>query len=236
MKPKWRKPYFLLGLVALAVATFILLKPSDEPYYQGRALSKWLAVFRGDVYFQQSPEFAQVREALLNIGTNSLPYLLKWIRYEPPAWRGKLRRHLPGRISDNDTFQSWLQGRDGKLASHAHAAFAILGTNALSALPELEALMKDSSAPNTSARAISALGSLGKSSLPSFEAALADPNQTNRYRIIGSIRAMARQEGTNTCLPVLLKALTNDDLLVRIMTTNVLTQIAPDVLTNAPSQ
>lgn len=233
---KRRRVFTLLALAVLLTVAYFVLKPIDEPKYQGRSLSEWLAIYRSDVYLQQTPEFEEARQAVLNIGTNALPYLLKWIRYEPPAWRETLRRNLPSRIWDNDTFQKWIKGPTGERASHANAAFGILGTNALAALPELEALMKDNAAPRTASRAMSALASLGRSSLPIFETALADSNQTNRYRIIYNIRLMAWAEGTNTCLPLLLQALTNDDRMVRTATTNVLTQLAPEMLTNAPPQ
>jgi hypothetical protein len=132
------------------------------------------------------------------------------MRHEPPTRRATLRRSLPSWIWDNDKLQSWLEGSAGKRASYASSAFTILGTNALAAL--------------------------GKPTLPVFETALVDANHTNRYRIMDAIRLMSYDEGTNTCLPLLLQALTNDDRLVRTAAVRVLTRIAPEVLTNTTQQ
>ena len=225
----------VLLCAAVAVAVVTINSRDDELRYKGKRLSEWLALYQSDVYGQQSPEFAQAEEAVRSIGTNALPYYLKWIRYEPPAWRQRLMRYLPTRVWDNETFQGLIESGDSKRASLAFLGLGMLGTNALAALPELQLMMKDGRAPRTSSRAILALGSMGESAIPTLRAALQDKNQTNRTQIVFSFRLMAIESGTNACLPYLLEALTNDNAAVRTAATRIVQSIAPKALSNTPA-
>jgi hypothetical protein len=225
--------FVVLFSVASIVAILAIRNDNDEPRYNGKRLSQWLTLYRLDVYGQKTPEFTQAEEAVRRIGTNALPYFMKWIRYEPPAWRQRVMRYVPTRVGDNETFQNWIEGGDERRASLASLGLGILGTNALSVLPELTTRMNDSSAPKTSRRAIFALASMGESAVPVLQEALQDRNQTNRSRIVYSFRLMAFERGTNVILPYLIESLTNDDRFVRTAATNVITSLAPDVFTNA---
>src|SRR6187455_1563361 len=46
---KRRKVLVLLGVIALAVACFVTLRPVAEPKYQGRYLSEWMAICEGNI-------------------------------------------------------------------------------------------------------------------------------------------------------------------------------------------
>jgi hypothetical protein len=67
--------------------------PDDpEPEYHGKKLSAWIDSFWPQpigvitgVGFSNKPRKAE--EAVRHIGTNALPYLLKWLNYERPKWR-----------------------------------------------------------------------------------------------------------------------------------------------------
>lgn len=176
----------LLGLAVLLMVLFFVLKPADEPNYQSRPLSEWLAIYQSDVCGQQSSEFEEAREAVIHIGTNALPYLLKCIRYEPPAWKKRIRRQLPDPIADNETFNRWFDGPSDRRSECAMLGLGILGTNAVAVMPELVTMMRDSTTPARSVRAMLALGSFGESAIPAYRLALADTNQSKRY--ITSVR------------------------------------------------
>ena len=202
----------LTGAIVVVGLCFVVFGDREsQPEYQGRSLSSWLAV-----YDDLDPTtFEQAEEAVLHIGTNALPCLLRWIQYEPPAWRASLKGVVPSRIWDNGSFQDFIAGRAGRRAAYARDGFRILGTNAVAALPELEKLMKTNTRPMTVFNAFLSLVSIGQPSLPVFERALADTNQLYRYRIPISLRAMAMEDGPAAYLPLLRQALTNDDRMVR---------------------
>src|SRR5260221_5062014 len=58
-----------------------------EPTYAGKRLSEWVARLSSKNSLEGDSE---AENAIRHIGTNSLPYLLKWISYEPAPWRIKL--------------------------------------------------------------------------------------------------------------------------------------------------
>ena len=81
----------MIAVGVLVGALVVVLIPSrkGEPSYGGKRLSEWVdsysySIDRG----QYTPK--QRDQAILGIGTNALPYLLKWIRYETPPWKTKL--------------------------------------------------------------------------------------------------------------------------------------------------
>ncbi len=233
---KRRKVFIFFGVIALLAALFAILRPTGEPIYNGRSLSQWLEIYQGNVYDQTSPRFLEAQIAVSEIGTNALPYLLKWIRYEPSAWRRTLRRRLPNRIADNEAILRWIDGPADRRGRCAMLGFGILGTNATAAIPELTVMMKDKTALRTAGRAIFALGSTGEASIPILTAALADPKQLNRQRVVYGFMFLKDAGYTNICLPPLLDALNDQDFSVRRAATNVLRQIAPEVLGDTPTE
>src|SRR5712691_1235226 len=87
-----RKRRFCLILVVVGVALAGVLvavcRREREPEYGGKRLSEWVLVMRSPGYTTQ--ESPQAEKAILQIGSNAVPYLVKWIRYEPPSWKPKL--------------------------------------------------------------------------------------------------------------------------------------------------
>jgi len=115
---------------------------SREPAYRGRALHHWVA---GYSYAIDRGRFTpgEREQAIRKMGTNSLPYLLNWIRYETPPWKSKLygtvnpalRRLKP----------SWeFNDRDAQVrADGAVFALITLCPEADGAVGELSKLVKD---------------------------------------------------------------------------------------------
>jgi hypothetical protein len=74
-----RRVYLILVVVVLAGVLVAVFRRDREPEYGGKRLSEWV-----DGYAMQIRN-AGSNEAIRHIGTNAVPYLLKWIRYETPG-------------------------------------------------------------------------------------------------------------------------------------------------------
>jgi hypothetical protein len=219
--------------VALALVLAVLLAHDDEPRYKGRSLSKWLQVYSDNSMTPDSPELTEAVQAIRAIGTNAFPSLLKWIRQDPPSWHRAAHRKLPLPLTYSPGVKLLIDGPGYERANGVMIAFAVLGTNAAPAIPDLVALMKDT---NHVDRAMGALSGVGAPALPHMLAALTDTNQTGRSDIPFYIREMAKNVGTNPCLPALKSALQDPDPAVRAMAAWALHTLAPDFPTNAPAK
>lgn len=226
MRTRRKWPLAIAAGLALGISLMVLLpvlKRPPEPYYQGRPLSDWLADYRRPERNGGVPTAAEL--AVRAIGTNALPCLLNWIRYEPSLWREALlaiaTRPVEGKTSGEGSIvygRSFIRGRSARLAELAEHGFIILTTNAALVMPNLEALMKESRNPEVRLRAIYALGEIGPIALPTLVDALNDSRQPNRCEIIYSIYGVernsprgARDAVRMVCVPALAALLNNPD-------------------------
>ncbi len=219
---KRRPILWLFAVVLLAASVYALLRSQAEPAYQGRSLSSWLADFDKDL--AKNPRWGSVPfivrdvtrvdqkavEAVRQIGTNALPFLLSWVNYEVPAWNTKLKALL------KRAGISWSPGLDKESrAARAQLAFEILGPRAEAAIPELAQLTDDSRASIPARRAILALSCLGQAAVPPLVSLIT--NETRhlelRLRALESIAWM----GTNArpAVPALIQCLKDPDSHVR---------------------
>ena len=210
----------------------------DEPTYNGRSLSTWVRVYRDYSAGADLPEteLDGAKQAIRAIGTNALPFLLKWIQQEPPSWHRGAHTRLPQLLSDNAPAKLLFDGPGYETANAAMLAFGILGTNAGPAIPELVALMNATNNQATVNRAMVAMAFMGAPAFLHLAAALSNTNQLGRRMIPYYIRAMAALVGTNVCLPPLKTALQDPDPAVRTAASNALRVLAPSPVTNAPAQ
>jgi len=77
----------VIGVVAGGLGWAIFR--SREPAYGGRALSQWVSGYSYEVDRGRFTPGERER-AIRAIGTNALPFLLQWLRYETPPWKSKL--------------------------------------------------------------------------------------------------------------------------------------------------
>src|SRR6266403_1342951 len=85
---------FLLAGAGAAILVFLAWPRQREPEYEGRTLSEW-ALSRSAFYPYRpvvlgGPVGPEAVEAFSHIGTNGLPWALKWIQYQPPPWKRNL--------------------------------------------------------------------------------------------------------------------------------------------------
>jgi hypothetical protein len=228
-----RAIWIALAVIALAVMLFALLHQPDEPQYQGRYLSEWVETHKNSFVV---PSLASVvgfprgedRRAIEGLGTNALPYYLRWLRYDPQKWRIPLQKKLPRWIGNNRNVSDWLVETPRWRLNFAGQAFQVLGSNAVSAIPELTAMMRDRRHPTTANAAINTLGFLGEPAIPVLQAALADTNQLHRWRIASTIGNMAIfGKHKNSCRPILIRALMDPDPAVRQEARAALSNIDP---------
>jgi len=112
----------------------------------------------------------------------------------------------------------------------------LLGTNAVSAIPELKAMMSEPTKPLTAATAIEALGYIGEPAIPVLQSALADPKQLHRADTVRAISRLAYDGHSNACLPLLVQVLNDQHEEVRVTAASALEFLAPHLLTNVPAR
>src|SRR5689334_15216216 len=121
----------LLAGAGVAVVVFLAWPRQREPEYRGRTLSEW-AFFYFRAASKDGHTSFEAESAFQHIGTNGLPWALKWIQYQPPPWKKKLvgitaKLPKPFRFED----------RADELATGAWAYLITLGPRASPAIPEL---------------------------------------------------------------------------------------------------
>jgi hypothetical protein len=149
MRRHWKKLALLVAATALAASVlFAICGGEPEPTYQGRTLSDWLLDAR-------SP--TAEAEALVHMGTNALPHLVKWACNPPPKWRESIAnlclnhpKMAPKPLTD------WLNKRTF-LHNATIGAFSLLDTNAYPALPQLSLIVTNT---KDEASALSAYSSI----------------------------------------------------------------------------
>lgn len=151
-----RRPVFIIAsgcLVALIIA-LVLWPREREPEYNAATLSTWLARC-GSTNLTESLAAA---DAIRHIGTNALPFLLRWIQYEP-GWRDSLGRKILSWpvVGGHRDVQRVIWKMTQYRATSAVTGFKILGSEAGPARAELQRLAYNSQAPQTAIRATDCL-------------------------------------------------------------------------------
>jgi hypothetical protein len=146
--------YLLCLVAALALAIFIWPR-EREPEYNGATLSTWLG--RVSTSTNQI-QLLEASNAVRHIGTNALPFLIRWIQHEP-GWRDAVgQRILQWPLFRNSRdVQQLIRNMTGYRADCAVPGFQVLGYEATSAIPELTRLSEDTRAPETMRRATDCL-------------------------------------------------------------------------------
>ncbi len=254
-RPAIARLLLVLGtlVILLFLCGLLYERPIPEPHYGGKSLSEWLALYPGAGRNGGVPTEAEL--AVRAVGTNALPFLLTSLRYELPAWRKGLLK-LATRPVEGKTLEegkvtygrSRIVGKNARKTTLADMGFIILGTNAVSAIPELEALMKNNRKPDNGVRAIYALGEIGGPAIAVLTNALADPKQANREDIFHALYRVELESDSfyggkyrGACFPALLRALEDPDEEVRrearVTLYNLeLHHLTPSTATNAPAR
>lgn len=208
---------FLVLIIASACLAFRALRPT-EPTYKGHPLSFWIEEYRVENQLSQNDELAprrtaEARTAILAIGPEGLPFLVKWMRYRPRLWGTRFLTWAPYRFRNKVDLAMFAQARANR-GEAAMEALEELGTNAAPAIPELAALAMRANGNNKdyftryiAMRAARAMSSLGPEALPAMLNLLSKVPKTERVFISTVMaRSLHGLEGREN-LPWLLQAM-----------------------------
>jgi len=218
----------LLGVLVLVGLIVVVVRPDREPSYGGRNLSQWVARIDGTAKSDTTKEAA---EAIRHIGTNALPYLLKWIQYERPPWKNALHRITGGRLERYDFL---LDHKNEIRAEHAMKAFRVLGPQACGAIPELLRLMNDSNRSWSAGRAtftIVGMGTNARPVLPTLIAMLTNDSLARRTMYaLGELKLEPQ-----LVVPALTNCLLRSNATIRFYAAHALCQFGGDARSAVPA-
>jgi HEAT repeat len=243
---------FLAGLGAVAFWP-------EEPRYDGKTLSEWLALYEygrlGNSTFSEAQKRTEI--AIGHMGVRALPCLVKWIQYEGrelPWWKNAMliiacKFQVKGsrvwNVSNGRSFYipgsslGWLINDSAtKRADYAYRyGFKLVGPPAVAALPDL---LRLSESTNTvvSARAKYAMITI-PNLLPQIVKMLTNDTATVRYCGVHGLNTFESLShefpgiDTSSLVPPLVQRLQDPDIRIRNEATNALSKIAPETLSEA---
>jgi hypothetical protein len=137
-----------IGLVALTAVVAVVWPREREPEYAGIRLSEWLRYQHQGAFFFEGRGIAdgngRVQEpwlAVRQMGTNSFPWLLKWMKFERSTLRDKLFvafKKLPQRFQLTAVASALDQDPLEIRANDATMALIMFGSAAWRVVPELK--------------------------------------------------------------------------------------------------
>ena len=197
-----------LGVAAIASTAIVFIRRNSEPRYGGKPLSEWVLASSADLMSAESGE--NIDHALRQIGTNGIPYFLKWISDETTPSRFENRVDAAAAWL-NEKLQTNFEPR-ARLRKHLKlpSVYAIeaLGENAAFAVPGLGQILEGTNGSDPKFSAAEVLGRLGPIGLPTLARALTNSNPAVRGAAVFGLRF----SGTNAepFIPKLVKLLDDD--------------------------
>jgi HEAT repeat protein len=224
----------LASAALLAAAACLLVwesRRSDDPFYQGKRLSVWLADCNPKLEYFARRDGAPDREersdtrraleaadALRAMGTNAVPYLLKlassgpsvlWSKAESMQLDQWVLIHLKSR-----GLYDWMRSRVEKPWSDHRCAengFKTLGQRASPAVPQLIRLLKspDWDTKETAADALGAIGPAAQEAVPALIQCINDPNERVEDAAVEALFAIGMKP--EVAVPALARLLEADE-------------------------
>lgn len=190
---------FLLPVAVVVVVVVVASRRQREPEYKGWKLSQWVLAFAGTLTGHRAastggPTRDEAFDAFSHIGTDGLPWVLRWIRYQPDPWRRKLFA-LATKLPPPLRFR--YVDRSADLAAGGWYYLCTLGPRASPAIPALTRLINDPTSPERARKAVFALSSIGKGGIPPLVSLLGRPHAPNRTACVIAICSV-HDLGTNT--------------------------------------
>jgi hypothetical protein len=236
---KRRRRVLFVGLICATIAVIgaVIWPREEEPVYEGKKLSEWILLYTGPGDLA-SADKQKSAKALSQIGTNSLPFVLKWMRRDrqqiPP---GMLNRMWGWLLSSVNKLPVSIRGRflssgSGVLPERAHMIFGVREFDGTSAIPELIDMGTDPFSPNLLQRSSWALQLMAPHSVPAMLSAVSDRTRTNRYILLEIIANVDADGRSAKHVPTLIGYLADSEPSVSMSAARVLGNWSLD-LTNA---
>jgi len=186
-----------------------------EPVFEGRTLTRWLDHHVASSAASPpygSPGWKKADEAIRRIGTNAIPTLLEMIRAKDrPPFVLKL-------MDTARRFGFPVMKYRHAMARHEEAeyAFEMLGTNAVSAVPELIRIYEQNISPSSQRCAALALGHIGPAAQAALSALIQRFTHTNddlRFYAVSAVMSIGGEP--SVVVPALTSALKDPNVNVR---------------------
>ena len=213
MRKRLRTRIILSCLLLVVLLIVAVSSTKKEPQYKGQSLHVWARLcWSNNTTGEQRKEAA---DAIRHIGTNSFPFVMQWLRFEPQHWKDKLEYSKPKLSQFLQRFWESNDEGDDK-AGDAMSVISVLQSEAVLLAPEILRLSYDKSRDQAAYRALDALGCLGTNGLPQLEQILRDPHHKHRARAAGVIGEIIEMDPTaRSAVPALVQCLgENDSILV----------------------
>jgi hypothetical protein len=193
-----------------------------EPVYQGKKLSEWVRQYDFARLSDRakSPEYREATNAICQIGTNAVPFLLKWTDYELPAWRtkvGSILDKFPDFIGQSRALAPLRGTTPVHLRASACYGFEVLGSTAKGAVPELTRIM-ETRATASGRYAAASLAYMGPDGLPPLLATFTNTHFARRSQVLSrfvtACAGKTRKTDLAAAVPVLVQCLADSDPMV----------------------
>jgi hypothetical protein len=184
----------VLGVAAVIIGIVYIASPR-EPVYQGKTLSEWIAPFcrqtakgldapGGPEHFE---ELEPVRQAVRQIGTNGVPFLIARLNHRESGLHREARQ-----LSEKQPYAS-LRLTDPNVSKiRAIRALANLASEARPAIPSLKAQLTDTTLSQHAVYALSGMGAEGMQALVDQYTNIPVPLRTEAALVIVSPGSMYR--------------------------------------------
>jgi len=171
----------MIGVGMLVGVLGLVFGPSREPEYRGKRLSEWVEDRRIG-HFERD-------DAVRHIGTNAIPYLMKWIRYEPTKLKTKCIEFsnwllLMARLNRSLDDRKWVR------AFGAVEGLSALRPEADVILPRLCRVLNDPDAVEGAQRAVQAIERFDDAGLPLLVGMMTNGPQRWRAYLTNVVRAI----------------------------------------------
>ena len=223
-----RRFFLILGIVILAGVLVAVFSREREPEYGGKRLSDWVEGLAS--YAVDSADAHLEEEAIRQIGTNALPYLVKWLSYEIPAWKTALYKIVDKTVKKQPDawFLRWDKATSRAIG--AELALKTLGPQAEAAIGELTKLLNDPKASQSAMRAAFNLHQMRNAGLPSLLTAFTNQQTTGGLKRFLTFTMGTFGTNARAAVPVLMQLLNDSDQALRADATNALRKIDPEAL------
>jgi hypothetical protein len=235
---------FIAASLAASVSLFFGFHRKPEPIYAGCTLSYWAERY-AKAYFSNQRAFlpsanlgyagvdAEAEEAIRAIGTNALPFVVKWLHFEQAHSSVRLFYSLRlNRLSQplRDGMHAMaFKELARRRAQRAYYVLQILGPQASPVAPDLLRLCNNSAEPDTAYRCFAALGALGTNALPQLMQVIRDANHPYRGVAVRQVEEVLQKASPSSIqFPVLLQCLRDRDTSLVTLTCMLLGRAGPN--------